>query len=99
MAKVKPFWIAVCGLLAAACAILYIEASRGWDRTDLMQRVRADHEWMIARHLLAAIMLSAVWAICFRPQLETGRLSLFAMFSLVTIQAAGLWLVRIMDLL
>jgi hypothetical protein len=44
-----------------------------------------------AAYPLTAVLLSVVWAIIFRPQLEHGRMSLAAIFALVTMQAVGLW--------
>ena len=41
-------------------------------------------------------LLSVVWAIVCRPQLERGRVSLAAIFALITILAVGLCFARFM---
>jgi hypothetical protein len=51
----------------------------------------------IARHVIAVGWLTVVWAIVFRTELESRKLSLRSLFALVTIQAFGFWLVRITD--
>ena len=50
-------------------------------------------------HTVTAMLLTVVWAICFRPQIEKGRVSLLSLFALVTIQAVGAWFARFMGLL
>jgi hypothetical protein len=45
---------------------------------------------------LTIVLLSVVWAIVCRPQLERGRVSLAAIFALITILAVGLCFARFM---
>jgi hypothetical protein len=54
--------------------------------------------WHLAKHgnyfviyPLTLVLLTVVWAITIRPQLERGRLSIAAIFGLVTIVAVGLY--------
>jgi hypothetical protein len=90
----KPFWITNFLMLAGVALLVAIEVSRipRWSSGELEW---SQGEWAASRYVIAAAMLSVVWSICFRKQIENRRLSLFAIFALVTIQAAGLWLVRV----
>jgi hypothetical protein len=43
---------------------------------------------------LTVVLLSVVWAICVRTQIERGRVTIAAMFGLVTLIAVGLFIAR-----
>jgi hypothetical protein len=49
----------------------------------------------IARHLIAVVWLGVVWAIIFRSEVESRRISLRSLFALLTIQGFGFWLARV----
>lgn len=89
----KPqFWIIVVGVLIAAFVLAVLIASAGQSRMRLDAPQYPVH---IARYLIATVWLGVVWAILFRAELESRKISLRSLFALVTIQAFGLWLVHI----
>jgi hypothetical protein len=86
------FWAIVVGVLTSAYVLAALIASTGRSR---MQLDAPEFPVHVARHLLAVVWLGVVWAIIFRAEVERGRLSLFSLFVLVTIQAFGFWLVQV----
>ena len=48
----------------------------------------------ILLHLAVAVMLTAFWALFFRPQVERWRFSLRSLLVLTTMLAGGVWLVQ-----
>ena len=54
---------------------------------------------LVARLAVMAILVAVVWAILFRPQLERGRMSLFAILSLITLESLllAVWTSRTLD--
>jgi hypothetical protein len=80
----KRFWAVVAAALFVAMFFLW--------------QVRSDNPLHVNRTLIHAaicLVLGAAWAIGFSAQLERGRVSLLAIFVLVTIQAAALALVQL----
>ena len=48
----------------------------------------------VVSYSVAATMVGIAWAICFRPQLEKGRVSLLSVFVLVSMQAILAWFIQ-----
>ena len=47
-------------------------------------------------HVFTGVLVGVVWAICYRPQLERGRLTTPALFVLIALEAVYLALTRVM---
>ena len=71
------FWLFVSALVLAAGVIIVATTPR----------YRADMPHPAAKPIIAGLLVTAVWAICFRKQFERGRISLFSLFVLVTLLA------------
>lgn len=41
-----------------------------------------------------ATIIGVAWAICFRPQVEKGRMSIMSLFSLIGMEALLFWFIR-----
>jgi len=52
---------------------------------------------VLARYSLLGSLVGVIWAIFFRKQLESFRLSIFSLFALVTMEAVLLTAARIMN--
>jgi hypothetical protein len=78
------FWFIVCLVFAATYVGIFIAI-------DLRQPKN------VVAYTVTVVLQGVVWAICFRPQLEHGLMSLAAIFALVTIQAIGRWFVGYMQ--
>jgi hypothetical protein len=89
----KLFWPIVCGTLVATFfvtrVVVAIWAPGISYRSTMLQR------YLVA-FPVTVVLVGVVWAILCRPQLERGRVSLAAIFLLVTIQAIGLWFAQFM---
>ena len=89
------FWRIICLVLFAiflamiATPWLYPPVPRAF-RTEIPVAQR------LYIHSVTGVLVGVVWAICFRPQLEKGRLSILSLFALAAMQALYLWLVRVM---
>src|SRR5262245_60872586 len=88
----SPFWIIVGGSLLLTYVLAALIANSGPPRVGYEP---PGNELEVARHLIAVTWLGIVWAIIFRTELESRKLSLRSLFALLTIQAFGFWLVKI----
>jgi type VI protein secretion system component VasK len=90
----RPFWLIIGVVLFAALIVWPWFVAEHTPRGDYHASNQV-HEYLIAYPLTIAL-LSVVWAIANRPQLERGHMSLAAIFALVTLLAVGLCFARLM---
>ncbi|BBO32198.1 hypothetical protein [Lacipirellula parvula] len=74
----SKFWLAIAGLVFAVLAVLVAQSPTNY----------LDVPHPAVKPISAGLLVSAVWAIFFRMQIEQRRISLFAMFVLVTLLAS-----------
>jgi chromate transport protein ChrA len=74
----SKFWLAIAGLVFAVLAVLIAQAPTNY----------LDVPHPAIKPISAGVLVSAVWAILFRRQIEQRRISLLAMFILVTLLAS-----------
>jgi hypothetical protein len=85
------FWVVVgLILLVALVGLCYLPTPR----LQLLQYVPPPAFERVAVHLAPAALIAVIWAICFRPQLERFKFSLFSIFVLATMEAVWLCLHR-----
>ncbi len=73
----SKFWLVIAGLVFAVLTVLFTQAPTNY----------LDRPHPAIKPISAGLLVSAVWAILFRRQIEQRRTSLFAMFVLVTLLA------------
>ena len=77
---IPRFWIAISGAVWASITLLVFIPNRlPWTKPSLAEEVIFG--------LVLVNLTTVVWAICFRAQLEARRVSLVAIFALVTMLA------------
>jgi hypothetical protein len=85
MDKTGRFWLTIVATLALALVTVFSLPP---------QRRRAEEPSLGIRVIGAAVgvaVVGVVWAICFRVQLELGRISLFGIIMLITMEAVFFW--------
>lgn len=73
----SKFWLAIAGIVFAVLAVLVSQAPTNY----------LDRPHPAIKPISAGLLVLAVWAVLFRRQVEQRRISLFAMFVLVTLLA------------
>lgn len=73
----SKFWLVISGLFLTV--VVFGLSSAPSHRGDLPHPAE--------KPIIAALLVTAVWAICFRKQIEQRRISLFSLFVLVTLLA------------
>ena len=71
------FWLVISGLLLAVGVFLVAQRPTTYH----------DRPHPAEKPILAGLLVTTVWAICFRKQIERRRISLFSLFVLVTLLA------------
>jgi hypothetical protein len=84
------FWLVICALLAAIFVGIGMlkDPHRGYEPPLAV---------VLARYALLGCLVFVVWAICFRKQLESFRISIFALFMLITMEAILLGAAKILN--
>jgi hypothetical protein len=85
---VKLFWIAVCSVIIATFIALYA-TNRGPYRGGPLQPWHKP-----VRYISTGLLVAVVWAILFRSQVASLRISLSAMFVLILLEATYLFAIR-----
>jgi hypothetical protein len=86
--EMSRFWVIIVCVLVGPFVLAVLPRQRLY-ATDSGQR--------LVFHLFTGVLVAVIWAICFRPQLERGRLTTTALFALVAMEAVYLALVRVMN--
>ena len=74
----SKFWLTIAGLVFAVLTVLITQAPTNY----------LDRPHPAIKPISAGLLVIAVWAVLFRRQIEQRRISLFAMFVLVTLLAS-----------
>ncbi len=86
----KSFWVAISGAVWVSIVLLACIPNRlPWTPPSLAEE--------IVFGFVLVTLTTVVWAICFRSQVETRRVSLVAIFTLVTMLAVLFWAFRSFD--
>jgi hypothetical protein len=92
----RPFWPIVGVVLLATLCVWPPLVAMHTRRGDISYHATLQAFRYLIAYPLTIVLLAVVWAIVFRPQIDRGRVSLAAIFVLITILAVGLCYARFM---
>jgi len=87
------FWQFICVVLAVVFFVMWQLPHPQMPRYDDRPTLAAQ----LVGFALLGSLVAVIWAICFRPQVEKLRISLFSLFALVAMEALLLLAARVLN--
>lgn len=88
------FWQSICVVLALVFIVMW-QLPR--TQTTALYDDRPTSAAELVAFALLGSLVAVIWAICFRPQVEKLRISLFSLFVLVAMEAVLLLAARVLN--